>query len=141
MTGKQKGFWRAANWAEPTAKKWERKWGCEERERERCRGLKVRNGEILYRMADTRMILAKSNESYLADGSGVGDADGSELGLALSVGVALGLDDGARDGAGVTGAASMKNHAHSLAVSVLPSAKISHRASSVPAPSRNRTTS
>lgn len=80
-------------------------------------------------------------EVGLAVGSGVGDADGSELGLALSVGVALGLDDGARDGASVTGAASMKNHAHSLAVSVLPSAKISHRASSVPAPSRNRTTS
>ena len=48
-------------------------------------------------MADTSMRLAKSNESYLAVGSGVGDADGSELGLALSVGVALGLDDGARD--------------------------------------------
>ena len=68
MTGKQKGFWRAANWAEPTAKKWERKWGCEERERVRVR---------LYRMADTSMRLAKSNESYLVDGSGVGDADGS----------------------------------------------------------------
>ena len=77
------------------------KWGCEERERERererYRGFKVRNGEILYCMADTSMRLAKSNESYLAVGSGVGDADGSELGLALSVAVALGLDDGARD--------------------------------------------
>ena len=101
----------------------------------------MRNGKILYRLANTSIRLAKTNESYLADGSGVGDADGSELGLALSVGVALGLDDGARVGAGVSGTASMKNHAHSLAVSVLPSAKISHRASSVPAPSRNRTTS
>jgi len=32
LTGKQKGFWRAANWAEPTAKEWERKRGCEDRE-------------------------------------------------------------------------------------------------------------
>ena len=102
------------------------------------------SGEKLYRfgMYILRSIrLAKKDESYLAEGSGVGDADGSELGLALSVGVELGLDDGATDGAGVTGTTSMKNHAHSLAVSVLPSAKISHRASSVPAPSRNRTTS
>ena len=71
----------------------------------------------------------EEHNTYLADGRPVGDAEGDELGLALTVGLALGAGEG-----------SMKNHAQSLAFSVLPLAKSSHNVSSSPAPSRNRTT-
>ena len=74
----------------------------------------------------------EKRDTYLADGRSVGDTEGDELGLALTVG----LDDGT----GVGTALVMKNHAQSLAVSVLPLAKSSHNVSSSPAPSRKRTT-
>ena len=74
----------------------------------------------------------EEDNTYLADGRPVGDTEGEELGLALTVG----LEDGAGDGT----ALAMKNHAQSLAVSVVPSAKSSHNVSSSPAPSRKRTT-
>ena len=74
----------------------------------------------------------EKRDTYLADGRSVGDTEGDELGLALTVGL--------EDGTGVGTALVMKNHAQSLAVSVLPLAKSSHNVSSSPAPSRKRTT-